>query len=102
MTLQHYDDIINSPENSLSLKQLRDGIDEIDAQLLDLLSKRLDIVKKVGRYKDLHPSDSKVVIRPGREAQLFRKLIASNKDDYLPQALVKIWRGIISTALRGS
>lgn len=35
----------------MDLKQLRDGIDNIDHQLMELLDKRFELVKQVGAYK---------------------------------------------------
>lgn len=100
MTSEQHINTQNSPNEVLSLDNLRQDIDNIDVAILDLLSKRLDIVKKVGRYKELNPEKSSSMIRPGREAKMYRHLIARINSDYLPQALIKIWRGIISTALR--
>jgi chorismate mutase len=44
------------------LKQLRDKIDEIDDQIVALLSKRMDVVEQVGKLKKEHkvpPLDKK-------------------------------------------
>lgn len=35
----------------MDLEQLRDGINNIDHQLMELLDKRLELVKQVGAYK---------------------------------------------------
>lgn len=35
----------------MDLEQLRDGINNIDHQLMELLDKRLELVKQVGVYK---------------------------------------------------
>lgn len=35
----------------MDLEQLRDGINNIDHQLMELLDKRFELVKKVGAYK---------------------------------------------------
>lgn len=42
---------LNSSEFINKLDQYRDQIDSIDYQLLELLAKRMDIVKEIGKYK---------------------------------------------------
>ena len=36
------------------LQNYRESIDKIDIQIIELLSKRFEVVKKVGEYKKLH------------------------------------------------
>lgn len=35
----------------MDLKKARDEIEKIDAQILELIAKRFDVVKEVGKYK---------------------------------------------------
>ena len=58
------------------LKPLRAQIDEIDAQIVELLNRRAEVVKKVGAVKG---STNAPVYRPDREAEVLRKVWAQSK-----------------------
>lgn len=81
------------------LDDLRREIDEIDEQLHALLMRRAAIALTIGQVK----ADGPVYARPGREAQILRRLLARHSGAFPPVALVRIWREIISalTALQG-
>ncbi|WP_024789069.1 prephenate dehydratase [Lebetimonas sp. JH292] len=55
----------------LDLKKLREGIDKIDDNVLKLLNKRMEIVKKVGEIKN---SSNTPVYRPEREKEIIERL----------------------------
>lgn len=80
------------------LSAFRQAIDSIDDDIIDLLAKRLDIVKQVGEHKSKN-SSSRSFIRAGREATMVKDL--SNKaNGFMPRAaIVAMWRMIISTSL---
>jgi chorismate mutase / prephenate dehydratase len=85
------------------LSKLRKEIDGIDSEMLELLAKRLTVVKKVGEVKAADKSDGRSIIRPGREASMIRK-VASFKPkievDNFPNATAAyIWRLIIACAI---
>jgi chorismate mutase/prephenate dehydratase len=56
------------------LKKLRDAIDKIDNELLDLISKRASLASNIGSLK----TDG-VIYRPEREAQVLRRLVEQNQ-----------------------
>jgi chorismate mutase len=99
--LRYYKQIIDANINDLSLTDCRNGIDEIDDLILDLLGKRTQIVKRVGEYKTHQGENGKVFIRPGREASMLRNLIERSIDhtSYSPEAITRIWRAIISSSV---
>ncbi|MDL2284226.1 prephenate dehydratase [Oxalobacter sp. OttesenSCG-928-P03] len=75
------------------LKPLRDQIDAIDAQLLDLLNQRGKLAQDVGKVKidkDLP------VFRPEREAQILRGLAENNKGPLATESLQTIFREVMS------
>lgn len=73
------------------LKELRDRIDAIDVELLDLLRRRADIVEEVRGVKGKLP----IYIRPGREADMMRVLLAKPMG-HLPKGLIhRLWREMI-------
>ncbi len=76
--------------NTTDLDALRREIDEIDARLLAAIAERTAVVRKVGAAKGGGP-----VLRPGREAQVLRKLLA--EDSGLPGPVIgRIWRELIA------
>jgi chorismate mutase/prephenate dehydratase len=66
-----------SDELSKELAVVRDEIDGIDAQLLDLLNRRAGCAKKVGEIKARH-GDAGFIYRPEREAQVLRRIQEMN------------------------
>ncbi|MEM7224811.1 MAG: chorismate mutase [Pseudomonadota bacterium] len=82
-----------------SLNDLRKEIDAIDGALQDLLIQRTSLAQSIAAAK----GDTSVFIRPGREAQVVRRLVARHSGAFPKAALVRLWRDIISavTALQG-
>nr|HRK57751.1 chorismate mutase [Burkholderiaceae bacterium] len=58
-----------------SLKPLRDAIDAIDGQLVDLLAERALLAQRVGQVK---AAQGAMVYRPDREAEVLRAVAARN------------------------
>jgi len=80
------------------LEDLRKQIDEIDGQIVDLLAKRMKVVKKVGEYK-------KKMNLPFFDKAQFEKLLKSKieraKKQGLSQDLInKIYQAIHEEALK--
>lgn len=75
------------------LQQLRNQIDSIDAQLLDLLSKRAQCAKRVGEVKQ------GPLYRPEREAQVLRNIAQKNPGPLPDEAVQRIFREIMSSCL---
>jgi chorismate mutase len=82
-----------------SLDDLRREIDEIDDSLHDLLMRRTEIVEKVRVAKGEDASCT----RPGREAQVLRRLVARHRGAFPKPVVARIWRDIIGalTLLQG-
>jgi len=75
------------------LGKLRDGIDRIDGDVLRLLSERAKLAQRVGEIK--HGN----IYRPEREAQVLRRITATNPGP-LPEAAVRtIFREVMSACL---
>ena len=78
---------------SAALQPLRVQIDALDAELLNLLSKRASVALKVGQVKH---SFGEPVYKPEREAQVLAGLAQSNKGPLKTEGLQAIWREIMS------
>jgi len=83
----------SAKSTAADLANVRQRIDAIDDQILELLQERIDIAKKIGRLKD---KGNKAKWDPLRERQIFERLKASNRD-FPEQPLVSIFHEIIST-----
>ncbi len=82
---------------SEKLVQLRNNIDQIDEQIIELLKKRLDFVHKVGEIKKQEPQKS--FLKPKREASMIIELVKKAEGYYHKETIYKIWRAIITASL---
>jgi chorismate mutase / prephenate dehydratase len=82
-----------SNSNEPDLTPLREQIDAIDRQLLDLVSRRAQLAAEVGRLKLANASP---VYRPEREAEVLRSVAALNQGPLTAEALEPIFREVIS------
>jgi len=80
----------------MNLDDIRRQIDEIDAGLLDLLSKRADLVHGVGKIKK---RDGLEIYAPEREEALLKRLAEINKGRLPDRSIRAIYREIMSAAL---
>lgn len=87
------------PAGNASLDDLRREIDEIDDAIHDLIMRRTEIGRAIGATK----AGNGPAMRPGREAQILRRLVARHQGDFPRPVLVRIWREIINAfiALQG-
>ena len=76
-----------------NLLDLRREIDDIDNAMHDLLMRRASVVDRV---KDLKQSDGDVIFRPGREAEILRRLTARHTGPLSRNIVVRIWRELMS------
>ena len=86
-------------ENEDPLIELRQEIDSIDAEIHDLIMRRTALIGRVGDAKP--GAGSKM--RPAREAEIIRRLVARHAGAFPALSVVRIWREIISafTGLQG-
>ncbi len=80
---------MTSPDTSL--QNLRRQIDRIDDQLHDLIMARSALVERIAAAK----SETGMALRPGREAEILRRLVARHSGPFPKAALVRIWRELI-------
>ncbi len=78
------------------LKILRQQIDAIDNQILELLNRRAEVVLAVGKAKEVSAGPFYV---PGREKAIYQRLTADNPGPFPNAAVVKVFREIISASL---
>ncbi len=79
------------------LDQLRRQIDEIDDRLHDLLIERARVVARVADHKK---DASLPSFRPGREAEIIRRLAARHHGAFPLATLVRMWREMLAATVR--
>ena len=82
-----------------SLDEVRARIDAIDAELLRLVDERAGIARIVADAKRAAGDGDKFGLRPAREAQLVRKLLATPRQGASDALTVRLWRELISDSL---
>lgn len=77
----------------LRLKPLRDAIDRVDAQLVELLNERARLAAEVGRVKGEVDAP---VLRTEREAEVLRKVTGLSRGPLTAEPLSNVFREIMS------
>jgi chorismate mutase / prephenate dehydratase len=94
---------MNSPEptmqevNPLNIADIRDQIDEIDAQLADLIERRCGLSASVAAAKRAN-GDHAFGWRPAREVEILRTVM-QRQASLNPELAFSIWRALISANL---
>ena len=85
-----------------SLDELRAKIDQIDDALHDLLIHRAEITRSIARAKQPDGVGPALVpaMRPAREAQILRRLLARHRGLLPKRFILRIWREIIAASLQ--
>jgi chorismate mutase / prephenate dehydratase len=78
-------------QDSAQLAQLRREIDRIDDSIHDLLMERTRLVDRITGAK----AADRVPLRPGREAEILRRLVGRHQGVFPKSAVVRIWREIM-------
>jgi chorismate mutase / prephenate dehydratase len=81
---------------SPTLADLRRRIDELDDALHDALMQRAAVVEGVRQVKR---HDATAPLRPGREAQILRRLLARHRGAFPKPILVRLWRELLAGSL---
>lgn len=80
------------------VKTLRNLIDSIDSQLLELISSRADLVKEIGKLKK---QNNLSVIDKKRETEIFEKISRKAQEKGLDEkAIKKIWKNLIDISYK--
>lgn len=81
------------------LLSIRDRIDAIDDQMLELLSKRAECAEEVGETKREAGETDIWFYRPEREAQILNRVTKDNKGPLANERITAIFREVISSCL---
>ena len=93
----------SSPGEALPLEAVRARIDEIDAGLLALLDERTALGKQVAAAKAAAGQADRFGLRPGRETEILRRLLAMPRTGASDALVIRVWRELMgqSLALQG-
>ncbi|MFT4090756.1 MAG: chorismate mutase [Asticcacaulis sp.] len=84
-----------------TLDALRQQIDALDHQLLQLVDQRSLLARSIAEAKAREAAGNDVsLLRPDREALLLRKLLNAPRKSVSDAAVVALWRELISESLR--
>jgi len=81
---------------AVDLDDLRKKIDELDKKIVENLNARAKIVQEIGNLK--RKSQSHVYV-PGRETQVYQKILKLSKGPLPPKTLTAVYREIMSGSL---
>jgi chorismate mutase / prephenate dehydratase len=86
------------PDQTPSIDDLRTRIDEIDLQILDLVSRRAQLALQIGHLKSAAPGEDppRPIYVPEREKAVFARLADKNPGPLENNAIRSIYREIIS------
>lgn len=85
-------------DGSKKLRELRAQIDGVDAELLELISKRAHLAQDVARVKHTE-GDNSSFYRPEREAQILRRVMSDNNGPLPQEEMARLFREIMSACL---
>ncbi|MDX1562451.1 MAG: prephenate dehydratase [Gammaproteobacteria bacterium] len=88
---------MSKQHDDASLQKLREQIDDIDRQILDLISERARCAQRVGEVKGL--TQKAEFYRPEREAQVLRAVADRNQGPLSNEEVLRLFREIMSACL---
>lgn len=80
----------------MNIKELRQKINKIDLQILQLINRRVKLALDIGRIKTKSRGE---YYAPDREREVYQRLVSSNKGPLPSRALKSIYREIMSATL---
>ena len=81
-----------------SLEKLRQQIDTVDRQLLDLISRRADLAKQIAQIK-IASEGASTFYRPDREADVLKRVLEHNQGPLSDVEMARLVREIMSACL---
>ena len=79
----------------MKIKNLRNRIDRLDAQILKILNQRLLLSRQIGKVKQKRGQG---VYAPEREKLIYQRLLSKNRGPLDPDGLKAIYREVISAS----
>jgi len=86
-------------EQEVKLNKIRDRIDQLDDQIQKLINERARCAQEVAEVKISYGDTEANFYRPGREAQVLRKVIERNQGPLSGEEMARLFREIMSACL---
>lgn len=86
-------------QSPVSLETVRARIDVIDGDLLRLLDERAALAKQVAAAKAASGAGQTFGLRPGRETQVLRRLLALPREGATDALVIRVWRELMAESL---
>jgi chorismate mutase/prephenate dehydratase len=83
-------------ENTPGVGELREGIDRIDRELVELINRRIELAERIGELKK---REGAAIYVPSREEQVFARVREYNRGLVSEGTLERIFREIISASI---
>lgn len=87
------------PSAPPTLDAVRARIDQVDGELLRLIDERASLAAAVAQAKRAAGDGDRFGLRPGREAEVMRRLLGRERQAATPALIVRIWRELIGDSL---
>ena len=78
----------------IELEKLRLEIDDVDSEILNLLSKRSNIVSEIGKHK----TKNTPVVDLNREEMILNRLLSKTTGNYSKDTIIRIWRELFEAS----
>ncbi len=78
------------------LEKLRQKINNVDDQILDLLAQRSSVVSEIRKQKD----NKKTIVDLDREQTILNRLLQRTKGNYSKDTIIRIWRELFQASLK--
>lgn len=82
-----------------TLEAVRARIDAVDGELLRLIDERSALAAAVAEAKRARGEGDTFGLRPGREAQVIRRLLAMPREAADPAIVIRVWRELMAESL---
>jgi len=83
-------------QHNKNLQELREEIDEIDAQIIKLIKRRMSVIPRVSELKK--NNGEKFFIKSSREIDMIKNLVKQVEGNFLKLTIADIWRKLITSA----
>jgi chorismate mutase len=87
----------NSSEQSMTIDEIRQQIDDLDSDLLNIFNRRALLALQIGRIKKTRGLP---VYDPSREKKIFDRMRAENPGPLDNQAIVRLFERVIDESRR--
>lgn len=83
-------------DHEQKLNKLRQTIDRLDSELINIINSRAEVVLEIGQYKEEQETP---IYRPVREQKVYEKIKEKNQGPFSTESLLSVFREIMSGSI---